>query len=194
MTVLDNDRARAALAPLVTELLRRATADAGQVRADAQAAVGAALASAESTAKTIESGATAAGEAHATADLAAERAHARRTGRSEILAVQSDAYRQLRAEAIAAVQRIGTEAEYPLLHNRLRTVVSELLGPEAVITDDPSGGIVAVTGDRLVDLRLSTIATRAIERVEPELGELWTPAGTVGRGPAQLESSITRPR
>lgn len=173
MTALDIGRARAALAPLIAELLRRATADAEQAMADARSAVLAASARAEAEVQVIEASARTAGAARATAALAAERARRRRADRREILAVQRAAYRQLRAEAIRAVQRSGAESDYPSLRDTLHAVAGELLGADAVITDDPDGGIVAVAAGRLVDLRLSTIAVRAFERAEPGLGELW---------------------
>ena len=56
----------------------------------------------------------------------------------------------------------------------LRGNASAMLGADAQVNDDPGGGIVAQLGHRRVDLSLSAIAQRALDRLAPEVDGLWS--------------------
>lgn len=173
MTGLDPEHARTALAPLRAELIRRAEADARRTLGTVRAQVHRERDQAEVRAAEITARAQAAGEAAAAADLAAERADARRARRCEILATQRDAYRQLRRAAIATVCDLRHAPDYPDLRESLRGSAIATLGTHASITEAADGGIVAVTAGRRLDLSLTAIACRALDAVEIDIAGLW---------------------
>jgi hypothetical protein len=61
-----------------------------------------------------------------------------------------------------------------------------MLGPEAWVTEDPAGGLVARADGRILDLRLTTIAARALYRVSYRLAgpsrEMLTAPVEIGSG------------
>ncbi len=173
MTTTDIARAREALATTGEALLRRAHADADRILEQARTEAGESVARARTAADDLIARARDIGRQRGEAESAAELARALRARRAKILTAQRIAYEQLRAEATAAVLNIRNQPGYPRLRDGLCERAIALLGPTAVITETPDGGILATADHRLIDLRLTTIATRAFERVEPEIGGLW---------------------
>ncbi|ATL69298.1 V-type ATP synthase subunit E family protein [Nocardia terpenica] len=167
------DTIDAALDSVRAEILRRATEDADRMLEAARAQAAAARARAESEASEVISHAEAAGKARAAAVSAVERRRTTRERRSRLLARQRDAYDRWRAAATAAVLALRAHPDYATIRNGLRDAAIRLLGPQCDIVEDPAGGLVARSGGRVLDLRLSTIAARALDRVEPEIGGLW---------------------
>ena len=105
---------------------------------------------------------------------AAERARTRRPHQSDVLAAQRDAYEQLRRRATDAVHRLRDEPGYPALRERLAARAAEILGTDAVVTEDSAGGIVAEAAGRRLDLSLTAFAARAFERIEADIDGLWS--------------------
>ncbi|MEV4129570.1 V-type ATP synthase subunit E family protein [Nocardia sp. NPDC049707] len=173
MTTMDIDRAHEALVTTGEALLRRAHADADRTLEQARTEAGRSIACAQDAADDLIARARDTGRRRAETESAAEQARVHRAQRAKILAAQRDMYEQLRAEATAAVLKIRNQPGYPSVRDGLRERAIALLGPTAVITETPDGGILGTADHRLVDLRLTTIATRAFERVEPEIGGLW---------------------
>lgn len=173
MTALDIASARRALRPVRTALQERARDDASRVIAEAERDATRVAADARSRAQEILDAARVAGEADAAASANAERSRTRRALRGNELAAQRAAEERLRDEVITAVRLLRTDADYPVLRDRLRERAFALLGPDAVITEDPAGGVVAVNGGRRLDLRLDVFAARALERFGPRLDGLW---------------------
>ncbi|MVU78460.1 hypothetical protein GPX89_14545 [Nocardia sp. ET3-3] len=167
-------RVRTALAPLGTNLLRRATADAEATVAAARAEAQAAMDRARAEAATLAERARAAGTARAAAQLAAEQHRRTRAERAGLLAAQRAAYDLWRHESTAAILTLRDEPDWPRTRARLRAKAIEILGPDTIIADDPDGGFVARCGGRRIDLRLHTIAAHALAAVEPELAGLWS--------------------
>jgi vacuolar-type H+-ATPase subunit E/Vma4 len=165
--------ARRALAPVRAALLRRAGGDAERALAAARADVRAIHAGADAEAAAITAHAEASGMARAREQVAGARRHAERARRAADLAAQRDVYAQWRTLATAAVQRLRDTPDYPAIRDALRAAAVQLLGPQAVIVEDPAGGVVAHGDGRTLDLRLSTIAARTLDRIEPEIGGLW---------------------
>lgn len=168
------DPVAAALAPVQRALAAEAHATADRVIAAARAAAAGTLAEAEREAAAIVAGARAQGVADATAALAGERARGRRRARSVVLAAQRAAYQDLRAAVEAAVLGLRAAPDYPRLVAALTALARADLGPDAVVREEPAGGIVATAPGRQVDYSLRALADRApaAARVEPE--QLWT--------------------
>jgi vacuolar-type H+-ATPase subunit E/Vma4 len=175
MTVRLSAEAAAALDPVRAALLDRARADGDALlaAADAQAAAAVAAARAEAGAAVAE--ARARGEREAAVVRTAERARARREARAIVLRAQRTAYDELRRRSRAAAERLHTEPGYRALQDRLVAVARADLGTQAVIREDPDGGLVAEAPGRRVDLRLGTLAERAVDGLGPELAALWAP-------------------
>jgi vacuolar-type H+-ATPase subunit E/Vma4 len=174
MIVLDTARVREALTPLHAELLRRANAEADRILADATAEARDVLDRAGGEAHGIIDSARAAGAAEALMAQAAERARTRRAHQSDVLAAQRNAYEQLRRRAADAIHRLRDEPGYPALRERLAARAAELLGADAVVTEDSAGGIVAEAAGRRLDLSLTAFAARAFERIEADIDGLWS--------------------
>jgi vacuolar-type H+-ATPase subunit E/Vma4 len=166
-------RTTAALEPVRAELLRRARADADAVLAAADADARRTIEDAETRARAILGHARAQGRADGTAQRAAELTRVRRDLRTAELAVRKQAYEHLRDEAVEAVRRLRDDPGYPELRDRLATLARELLGPDAVVTEHPAGGIIAETATRRLDLTLTTVAVRAFERAATDVERLW---------------------
>jgi vacuolar-type H+-ATPase subunit E/Vma4 len=163
----------AALEPMRVALLAQARADAAAILDRARAQARTEREHAESEAAAITECAAAAGRARAAGQLAARQRAAAAAGRAQLLAAQCAAYDRWRAESTDAVLGLHAEPGYARIRDGLRAMAVRLLGPDAVIVDDPDGGVVAQGDGRMLDLRLRTIAARALDRVEPEIGELW---------------------
>ena len=165
----------AALEPVRAALLARARAD-GDARlasADADAETAVAAARVEAAAAVAE--ARAQGERDAALVRTAERARARRQARAVVLRAQRAAYDELRRRSRAAAARLRTEPEYPALLDRLTALARAELGPAAVVRVHPDGGVVAQAPGRHIDLRLATLAERAVDTLGPEVEALWAP-------------------
>ena len=173
MTALDIASARRALHPVRNALQLSARDDASHVIAEAERDATRIAADARARAREILDAARVAGEADAAASANAERSRTRRALRGDELAAQRAAEERLRHDVIRAVRLLRTDADYPVLRDRLREKAFALLGADAVITEDQAGGIVAVNGGRRLDLRLEVFATRALEHFGPRLDGLW---------------------
>ena len=57
----------------------------------------------------------------------------------------------------------------------LRVIARAELGAAAVVREHPDGGVVAQAPGRRVDLRLATLAERAVDTLGPEVEPLWAP-------------------
>jgi len=171
---LDTTRVRDALVPLRAELLSRAAAEAEATLAQANAEARAVLEAAEREAHDILDDARVAGAVDAAAGQATERARTRRAHQSAFLAAQRNAYEQLGRRGTVAVRRLRHEPGYPALQTRLAARAAEILGADAVVTEDPAGGIVAQAAGRRLDLSLTAFAARALERVEGGVDGLWS--------------------
>jgi vacuolar-type H+-ATPase subunit E/Vma4 len=162
------------LAPLRAELLRRARADADRTRREAADA--AAVINAEAIARrdAILAAAVTRGAAEAAQLRAAHRAMVRHGIRADELAAQRAVYEELVEQVTEAVCALRHEPGYPSLHQRLADRARELLGPDAVVTDAPGGGIVASAAGRRLDYSLVGFAGRAIDRLGADIAGLWS--------------------
>ncbi len=164
----------AALQPIRALIIGRAREAAANILADAHAAAATERAHAEADAATITERAVAAGRARAAASRAARLHAVARQRRADVLRAQRAAYDRWRMAATNAAARIADEPGYAEIRTGLRDFARRALGPEAVIAEDPAGGLTAHGDGRSLDLRFGTIAARAMEQVVPRIGGLWT--------------------
>jgi hypothetical protein len=160
----------AALAPVTGALLAAAKAEAAQRMAAANAMTAQTLARAQSRVDSALASARAAAAADAAGASAAERARGRREARAVVLAAHREAVEALLAAARDAAAKLVNDPEYPGWRDRLAAQAVQALGPEAVVREEPEGGVVAVAGARRIDLRLPGLAEQAVAELGVELG------------------------
>ncbi len=161
------------LAPVRAALLARAQSDAARMLAEADADAAGTLAEAHTEARELRARARAEGEADAEAVASATRARARREARATVLKARSDAFHELRSQVMAAVPSLVHDQAYPALQDRLADRARAALGPDARITADPAGGVVARSGHRRAAFTLTALAERVIDQLD--LDGLWSP-------------------
>lgn len=166
---------RTALAPVRAQLLRRAEHDAESTLAAARADAADRVASARTQAEAILEEARAEGRAQADAEATARRSSARRRERALELAVENEVYEAARDGIEQRVGALVHEPGYPAVRAALEARARELLGPDADLVEDPSGGVLAKVPGLRVDLTLRAIAARTVNALGEEVTRLWTP-------------------
>jgi len=162
------------LAPLVSAMLARARRDAESVLAQARADADRATASAQEEADALLAEARAKGAADGEAVVAGERARAERAARGLVLDAKRQAYEQVRAASRDAVSALRQDPRYADMLETLRIRARRALGPDAQVTEDPWGGIVATSGDRRVDFSFDALADDLVDRLGPEIEGTWS--------------------
>jgi len=168
------DTTEVALAPVRSELLARALADAERELSAAEAQAKTTVARAEEDARRVLDEARRQGAADGATAAALAAAQARRQARSTVLAAQRDAYEALIEQASERVRSLAGTADWPRLRARMATLARTELGDEAVVAESPTG-VVAQAGSRRVELTLDGLAVRLVEQLAAEVGELWAP-------------------
>ncbi|MGW2613489.1 hypothetical protein [Streptomyces sp. NPDC001500] len=163
------------LAPVRSELLRAAHADAEALVARAEREAAARLDQARAEARAILGAARRQGEADG-ADAARDRlVRARREARSRTLSARRKPYEDLRREAAERVRGLRRADRYPSLRERLEQRARALLGPGAEVTEHADGGVTAQVPGKRVDLSLTALADRALQGMGAEVRSLWEP-------------------
>ena len=67
------------------------------------------------------------------------------------------------------------EPGYNRLLSRLTAMAGRVAGPDATITVQPAGGVVARARDVVVDCTLPKLAILAVDALGNRMRELWTP-------------------
>jgi vacuolar-type H+-ATPase subunit E/Vma4 len=165
----------ASLAPVREALRAAAEAEAAEVLARAEAEVAGLLEDAHRESARIRADAAAEGAAVARGSAALRSARTRREAHEIVLARQSQVYTALVSGVRTAASALRTEPRYPDLLDRLSDRARALLGPLAVVTESPAGGIVAERGSRRLDLSLPSVAESTLETMASEVSALWTP-------------------
>jgi hypothetical protein len=166
--------ADAALVPVRAALLAAADAAATVARSNAEQQRDEVLARARSTAAELLAAARAEGAAEASAAAGARIARSRGETRLTVLAAQRTLYDDLRKRCRTAATDLVGSPGYEGLKRSLVERARAQLGPEAVVTESPDGGIFAIVGCRRLDLSLPTLAERALARSAGEVAQLWT--------------------
>lgn len=161
------------LGPVRQALLDDARRDAEAMLADADAAAAGFAEEAAAQARAMRESARALGEADAEATVRAERTGARRRARALLLRAQRDVYDEIRRRALQQAGSLRDDAAYAQAVEGLTTQARAVLGPEATVTEHPSGGVVAELGSRRLSFTVEGLVDEAIGSVGDELQGLW---------------------
>jgi vacuolar-type H+-ATPase subunit E/Vma4 len=175
MTTPAPDQTTDALHPVRAGLLRAAHSDAEALLARTGREAAALLDQARAEARAILDEARRQGEsdgADAARDLLVR---ARREARSRALAARRESYDELRREAAERVRELRGTDGFASLRERLEHRARVLLGAGAEVSEHADGGVVARVPGRRVDLSLTTLADRALDRMGAEVRSLWEP-------------------
>ncbi len=164
-----------ALDPVRERMLSGARIEADRILARAKARAAVTIDQSRKEAADAVALAAAAGRAQAAPAAAAERARGRERARSVLLGARRAAYDELRGQVLAAVAGLRDEPGYDRLAGRLAEMAARAAGPGATITAAPDGGIVARSGNVVVDCSLSRLAALAVETLGERVRALWTP-------------------
>ena len=165
----------AALAPVRAHLLGAARAEADRIVEQARAEAAAILGDAHRDADQAVGLAAAQGRADGALAAAAQRSRAREQARSIVLGAQRQARDELRARVVAAAAGLRAEPGYERLLAGLTEMAAAAAGPDAAITVDPAGGVVALARGVVVDCTLARLADLAVDALGDEVAQLWTP-------------------
>ncbi|MET9848340.1 hypothetical protein [Streptomyces ossamyceticus] len=175
MTTPAPDQTKDVLHPVRAGLLRAAHADAEARLARAEQEAAALLARARAEARAILDDARRQGEADGSDAARDLLVRARRETRSRTLAARRAAYEGLHREAAERVRALRGTDGYASLRQWLEQRARILLGPAAEVSEHADGGVVARVPGRRVDLSLTTLADRALDRMRGEVRSLWEP-------------------
>ena len=164
-----------ALAPVRTHMLREARMVADRIMEQAHAEAAAILSQARRDADEAIALAWTQGQADGAPAAAAERSRGREQARSILFGAQREAYEELRSRVLAAAGGLRDEPGYDRLLSRLTAMAGRVAGPDATITVQPAGGVVARACDVVVDCTLPKLAILAVDALGDQVRELWTP-------------------
>ena len=167
--------AAAALAPARAHMLRGAADQAALILADARRRQTASPRRPASEAERRVSQARARAERRRCRRPPRCGGRAQRDARSVLLGAQREAYDELRARVRAAVGALRDEPGYDRLLEPLARHGPAAAGTGATVTRHPSGGVVARAAGMVVDCSLPRLADLAVEALDGEVRELWTP-------------------
>ena len=119
--------------------------------------------------------ARAAGRAEAEDAGARMVADARRQANRNLLATRAGLYADLRARCLERAAALRGSPQERRLVRRLSAELRRRLGGGAQLEADPDGrgGVVAREGARMIDCSLPALVDRSLERLGPEVEELW---------------------
>lgn len=167
-------RRQAALAPVRDTMLRRATARADLLVAEARRSAQALLAQARRDAAEAVIRARQEGQVQAEPLAVAERNRGRHDARAILLGAELQARDELAARIRAAVRGLRDQPGYPELRDGLAALARQAAGPGATVSEHPDGGVLARAPGVLVDCSLPRLAERAIDMLGPRIRELYT--------------------
>lgn len=165
-------RQQAALEPVRSAMVRRATQDAAAAVANAMDAAAATIAQAQADADALVARAAAEGAAQAAPVAMAELSRGQQAAKAVILgadlAIRNEVVRRIKAAVLALRQR----PDYPRLLERLSVLAANAAGPGAVITAHPRGGVVATSGGVTVNCSLPRLADHAVAMLGAQITAL----------------------
>ncbi|XAS65573.1 hypothetical protein ACOM2C_01885 [Pseudarthrobacter sp. So.54] len=163
----------AALGPVRMALRAAAEKQAAELRDAARSQGDALLEAARAEAAGILAAAADEGAAAARSEAALRSARARREAHELVLAQHSSLRLELRRRVREAAVELTSDPRYPGLRARLTEQCRELLGPDAIVSESPDGGVVAEAGSRRLDLSLPLLAGMTLDSM-PGAGEPWS--------------------
>jgi vacuolar-type H+-ATPase subunit E/Vma4 len=100
---------------------------------------------------------------------------ARREARERILRAQRGVYEQVRSFAQDQLNGLVGVPAAKDLNTRLASVARDRLGAKATVEVSKSGvGVIAVQGQRRIDLSCDTLVERELAELAPRIEELWS--------------------
>ncbi len=169
------EKAATALAPVRAYLVREALTEADRIRATARAEADALLRQARGEAERAVGLATARGQAEAAPFATAARGRGRAQARFIVLAAQREVYDELCHRIMAEADALRGEPGYGRLLSRLGTMAAQAAGPAATISFPPAGGVLARSGQVVVDCSLPRLAELAVQALGDQVRDLWEP-------------------
>lgn len=162
------------LRPVIEALATRARADAARLLAEVDQEGAAIIARAQAEADAIRAEARAQGEADAVGVLVTERARARRQARATLLAAQRETYDELCARVTRGLPALRSDPAYAAWRDRSHEDVRALLGPDAVVSEHPEGGVLGEVAGRRIACTLAGLADRALDALGSDVEGLWS--------------------
>jgi vacuolar-type H+-ATPase subunit E/Vma4 len=167
------DASDAALEPVRQALRATAERQAAELREDARRQAGDLVDAARTEASRILAAAAQEGVEAARAEAALRASRVRREAHELVLAQRNSLLQELRHRVKENAVHLQADPRYPGLVKVLTDQCLELLGPQAVVTESPSGGVIARAGSRQLDLSLPVLAELALESMPGVFGP-WT--------------------
>jgi vacuolar-type H+-ATPase subunit E/Vma4 len=164
-----------ALAPVRAHVLRAARAEAERIIAQARIQAATVVQNARRGADEAVELAEAQGRADGALAAAAERSRGREQARSIVLGAEREAREELCGQVLAVVSGLRAEPGYGQLLIRLTSMAARAAGPDATVTVQPAGGVVARSRGVVVDCTLPRLAGLAVDALGDQVRELWTP-------------------
>jgi len=165
----------AALAPVRARMLETASTEADRITARARIEAARLVRNAHRGAAEMVARARAQGRADGAPAAAAERSRGREQARSIALGAQREALEKLRGQVLDAVSDLRTEPGYDQLLTRLAAMAARAAGPDATVTVQPAGGVLARSAGLVVDCTLPRLAGLAVDALGDQVRDLWTP-------------------
>jgi vacuolar-type H+-ATPase subunit E/Vma4 len=166
-------RADTALTPVRQHLLGQARVEADRIVAAAHAEADRIVAAAHRGVELAVDQARTGGRADAALPAAAERSRGRALAQAVVLGVQREAYDELCRRIHAEADGLPAEPGYPRLLARLAALAALAAGPDATVSYPPAGGVLARTGQAVVDCSLSRLADQAVLALGDQVRDLW---------------------
>jgi vacuolar-type H+-ATPase subunit E/Vma4 len=164
-----------ALAPVRAHIASGARSEADRILAAAHAEADELLRAADAEAERAVALAREQGRAQAVPPAAAERRRGRARARAIVLSAQREAYDDLYRQVLAGADALRAEPGYGPLVDRLTVMATRAAGPEATVTTPAAGGVVARSGQTVVDCSLPRLAGLAMQALDDEVRKLWVP-------------------
>lgn len=162
-----------ALTPVREHLLGQARDEADRMVAAARAEADRIVAAAHSDVEHAVGQAVAQGAADAASLAAAERSRGRALAQAIVLGAQREAYDELCRRIRVEADGLRDEPGYPLLLARLAALAARTAGPDATISYPQAGGVLARSGQAVVDCSLPRLAGRAVLVLGDQVRDLW---------------------
>lgn len=162
-----------ALSPVRERLVRAARTDAEALLAEADQEAAALLERARAEARAILDAARREGEADGSDAARDLLVRARREARTRTLAARRESFEEVRRQAAGRVRDLRGSDGYAALREELERRARVLLGPAAEVSEHADGGVVARVQGRRVDLSLTALADRALDRMGGQVRSLW---------------------
>lgn len=163
----------AALQPVREALRSAARKQAAELRDDARRQAKALVEAALAESAEILSAAAREGESAARSEAALRSARTRREAHELVLAQRNSLRLELHRRVRESTAGLKSDPRYANLVARLTEECRALLGPDAVVSESPDGGVVAEAGSRRLDLSLPVLAGVTVESL-PGARALWT--------------------